>query len=430
MGAWPIKRMEELCEVTSSKRIYARELVPSGVPFLKSKEIIEKVNGQTIHSNPLFISEERFQQIVAQTGALETGDVLLTSRGTLGVPYVVSPTDRFHFADGNLTWFRKFNHLDNRYLSYFFLSPSGKAELTKCVIGSSQLAYTIAALKRIEIALPPLPLQRRIAGVLSAYNDLIKNNLRRINVLEEMAQAIYREWFIKFRFPSHEKVKMIDSPLGPIPEGWAVESIDGIANVHRGRSYRSKDLLDEGGLPFVNLKCIDRDGGFRRDGLKRYEGKYKENQKVVTGDIVMAVTDMTQERRIVARAGRVPTLDADFGVISMDLVKIEPKGGMSPEFLYGYFRGSDFADNVKQHANGANVLHLSPDRIKEYQLVLPSGGVRQRFTSFSAMVFQQIENLNRRNETLHQTRDLLLPRLISGKLDVSELDIATGQETA
>ena len=100
------KRMEELCDVTSSKRIYAKDLCTSGVPFFRSREIIEKLNGQETHSNPLFISEEKFQEILRLTGAPIKGDILLTSRGTLGVPYLVKETDRFHFADGNLTWFR------------------------------------------------------------------------------------------------------------------------------------------------------------------------------------------------------------------------------------------------------------------------------------------------------------------------------------
>jgi type I restriction enzyme S subunit len=99
MATWPLRRMEDICEVTSSKRIYATELVPAGVPFLKSKEIIEKVNGQS-HSNLLYISEQRFQEVAEQSGSIESGDVLLTSRGTLGVPYVVTASDRFHFADG------------------------------------------------------------------------------------------------------------------------------------------------------------------------------------------------------------------------------------------------------------------------------------------------------------------------------------------
>jgi len=129
MTAWPTRRINELCEVTSSKRIYANELVSSGVPFFRSKEIIERLNGQETHSNPLFISEDRFQEILRLTGAPIKGDVLLTSRGTLGVPYLVKDADRFHFADGNLTWFRNFSGLDGQYLKYYFLSPPGKAAL-------------------------------------------------------------------------------------------------------------------------------------------------------------------------------------------------------------------------------------------------------------------------------------------------------------
>ncbi|WP_294053055.1 restriction endonuclease subunit S [Thiolapillus sp.] len=320
---------------------------------------------------------------------------------------------------------------DPAYVYYLASTSIIRGPAEKSMSGASgRQRVDLSAIKELEVLAPDLETQQKIAAILSAYDDLIENNLWRIKILEEMARNLYREWFVKFRFPCHAKVRMVDSPLGKIPEGWEIVSIDDVATVHRGRSYRSKDLVDDGGLPFVNLKCIDRDGGFRRNGLKRYVGKYKETQKVVSGDIVMAVTDMTQERRIVARAGRVPTLDSDFGVISMDLVKIEPREGISPDYLYGYFRGSDFADNVKQQANGANVLHLSPDRIKEYQFVLPSKVMRDRFTAFSGLVFKDVENLNHRNEILRKTRDLLLPKLISGELDVSELEINTGKKAA
>jgi len=317
--------------------------------------------------------------------------------------------------------------IDARFLYYTVTNQPFTDYLTANAKGAAYPAVDTDTIERAEIYLPELPVQQKISAILSAYDDLIENNLRRIKILEEVAQNLYREWFVKFRFPGHEQVRMVDSRLGEIPEGWEVVRIDDVAMVHRGRSYRSKNLLDEGGLPFINLKCIDRDGGFRRDGLKHYEGPYKDTQKVLSGDVVIALTDMTQERRIVARTGRVPMLDTDFGVLSMDLVKIEPKEGFSRDYLYGYFRGSDFADNLKQHANGANVLHLSPDRIKEYQFFLPSEDLRERFTASSAMLFRQIENLNRRNITLRQTRDLLLPKLISGELDVSELDIGIGE---
>jgi len=153
---WQAERLDRCCEVTSSKRIYARELSPSGVPFYRSKEIIAILSGAREFSNPLFISEERFNEILRASGAPVHGDLLLTSRGTLGVPYLVKQGDRFHFADGNLTWFRRFKGLDSRFLKFFFLSPLGKAELKKCVIGSSQAAYTIDALKKLSIPLPPM----------------------------------------------------------------------------------------------------------------------------------------------------------------------------------------------------------------------------------------------------------------------------------
>ena len=126
MHRWPPAQLNKLCEVTSSKRIYANELCATGVPFYRSKEIIEKLNGQETHSNPLFISEKRYQEILRLTGAPIEQDLLLTSRGTLGIPYIVTKSDRFHFADGNLTWFRHFKGLDSSYLkSSWYLQREG-----------------------------------------------------------------------------------------------------------------------------------------------------------------------------------------------------------------------------------------------------------------------------------------------------------------
>ena len=273
----------------------------------------------------------------------------------------------------------------------------------------------------VPVSLPNLPMQRRIASILSAYDDLIENNTRRIAILEEMARRIYEEWFVRFRFPGHEQVKMVESELGLIPDGWFPSPVGECVTVHRGKSYKSAELADEGGLPFVNLKCMERDGGFRKSGLKRFTGSYKETQKVTTGDLVMAVTDMTQERRIVARCGRVPRLGADFGVISMDLVKLDANKGVPKDFIYGMFRWSGFADEVKQHANGANVLHLSPDRIAEYRFALPPSDVAAQFAGLISPMLHQSDVLLEKNANLRATRDLLLPKLISGELDVSTL---------
>ena len=138
----------------------------------------------------------------------------------------------------------------------------------------------------------------------------------------------------------------------------------------------------------------------------------------------MAVTDMTQERRIVARAALVPTLEGDTGVTSMDLVRVEPKPGMSKLFLYSLFRYSSFADEVKHHANGANILHLSPERVTGYELALPAGDLVGSYVSFVGPIYEEIDVLENRLDNLRRTRDLLLPRLLSGQIDVEALDHA------
>ena len=307
---------------------------------------------------------------------------------------------------------------DWRFVFYELLQHRG--DLTVQAHGAAQQNLNQDLIRQFSIRLPPLPQQRRIAGILSAYDELIENNQRRIQILETMARAIYREWFVEFRFPGHDKIPRGASPLGDIPQGWETKPLGEVAHIFRGRSYRSVDLAGEGGLPFLNLKCIDRDGGFRRSGLKRYTGEYRDTHIAKKGDIVVAVTDMTQERRIVARAALVPTLKREFGVYSMDLVRVEPRPPMPGEFLYAFLRYSSFGDEVKQHANGVNVLHLAPKRITEFQLVVPPIDLIRQFTGVSAPTLGQMDTLESQIENLRCTRDLLLPRLLSGQVTLTD----------
>ncbi len=302
-------------------------------------------------------------------------EIIVVARG-IGGTGDIKMTPRFCFLTNlSIAILLESPELHKPFLFYRLASTT----LWELRTGSAQAQITIEHLKDYEIEFPPLPLQRRIAGILSAYDELIENGERRIRILEAMARALYREWFVHLRFPRHEKALRMDSPLGPIPKGWEVKAVGEIAETLRGRSYRSVDLAEEGGLPFLNLKCLDRDGGFRRSGLKRYIGEYKDSHVARKGDIVMAVTDMTQERRIIARAALVPTLGDEFGICSMDLVRIEPKPPMPKSFLYCFLRFSSFADEVKQHANGANVLHLSPERITDFRFPVSTPELMSRF---------------------------------------------------
>jgi len=319
------------------------------------------------------------------------------------------------------------SRLDPFYLNYLLSGPALRGWMEGVANGATVPHLNMADIRSMELPpLPTLPAQRKIAAILSAYDDLIENNSRRIKLLEEMAQRIYREWFVKFRYPGHETVPLVESELGPIPQGWRVAPMGNHVRVARGRSYRGVDLADGGGLPFVNLKCVARDGGFRADGVKRYIGEFKLAHRVVRGDIVVAVTDMTQERRLVAHAARIPELDEEFGIISMDLVKVVPTD-VPGEYLHGTLRYSDFADEVKAHANGANVLHLHPDRITEFRTVFPPRHLMQRYAALVAPMEGLGDRLESGSERLRRARDLLLPRLISGEIEVDELNIAVSE---
>ena len=254
MNGWQAYRMNELCEITSSKRIFASDYVSAGVPFYRGREITEKYKGNLEVSTELFITEQKFVEIERKFGAPRPGDLLLTSVGTLGSPYVVKSGDRFYFKDGNLTWFRNLKGLDSRFLYYWLTSPLGEAELQKCTIGSSQSAFTIVLLKGMEITVPPLAKQQQIGKALSIYDELIENNQRRIRLLEEMARSLYREWFVHFRFPGHESHPLVSSALGEIPQGWNTKPVGDCVAVNPRVAV---DRMGE--KPFIPMSSLSND---------------------------------------------------------------------------------------------------------------------------------------------------------------------------
>jgi len=273
-------------------------------------------------------------------------------------------------------------------------------------------------LHRIEVCVPPRQTQQGIAEVLSAYDALIAANRRRIEVLDTMTRLLYREWFVRFRYPGHEAVGTTSSSIGSIPSGWGVGAVGEVAAVIRGRSYRRDQLVEQGGVPFVNLKCVNRGGGFRRSGLKRYAGPAAAAQHVTQGDVVVAVTDMTTDRGIVAQPARVPILDDGPGVVSMDLVKIEPSQSFQREFIYAMLRDSGFPETVREHANGTNVLHLAPELVASYLIPVPPFDLRQRYSDIVGNMFRLAEAVDAMNVRLVGMLDITLPRLIHGEIEL------------
>ncbi len=285
--------------------------------------------------------------------------------------------------------------------------------------GAAQPFISLGDARDTSVALPGLAMQQRIAAVLSAFDELIEINERRIELLADLARSLYREWFVRRRYPGSPR----DHPAGRLPDGWSIVPIGDACELIRGRSYRKVELSETGGVPFLNLKCVARGGGFRRDGLKQYTGRFKEAQRVLPGDVLVAVTDMTQERRIVAQAFRMPMLDAPFAVPSLDLVVLRPVAAELRTYLYAFLRYSGFADRVRHFANGANVLHLALERISEAPIVVPDDETLHEFSARFDALQCLGEALERSSRSLAATRDLLLPRLVTGRFEMSDVEV-------
>jgi type I restriction enzyme S subunit len=424
--------MDELCEITSSKRIFAADYVSEGVPFYRGREITEKYKGNLEVSTELFITEEKFREIERKFGAPMQGDLLLTSVGTLGSVYVVKVGDRFYFKDGNLTWFRHFKRLDSQFLYYWIGSPQGKAELQKCTIGSSQSAFTIVLLKSMEIELPPLPVQQRIAGILSAYDELIENSQRRIKILESMARALYREWFVHFRFPGHENCPRVASPLGEIPQGWEVVSFERLLSSMTGGDWGSEQPEDRDTAEVMVVRGTDFDevayGGQLRAPVRYIKPSSLVSRGLKVGDVIIensinaksrsVGTTLLVDSHVLTRLGHDAIAASFCKVFRLHDPRLAPLAHLRARHLREDAR-MEYYQNVA--ANG--IANFQAQKFaKEEQLILPTDeAMRTKLIEPIASIFQRVGVLASQLSNLRRTRDLLLPRLLSGQINVEAI---------
>jgi type I restriction enzyme S subunit len=304
--------------------------------------------------------------------------------------------------------------LDKGFLYRLFNTPHVRGHIRASASGTKVRHTAPKRIYPIRVRIPPVSEQRRISEILSAYDALTETNRRRIALLEGAAGLLYREWFVHFHFPGHEHVPFTDG----LPEGWARRAIADLADIYRGKSYTSAELAEDGGQPFINLKCFERGGGFRVSGLKSFKGGHKDQHRAGPGDTVIAVTDMTRDARIVGQAARVPRTVGENAIYSMDLVKAVPKDGVDPHWFYGMLRFSRFSAEVREEATGATVLHLKPKHIEAWSALVPPCVLRELVSEQLSVIFDQVDNLELQNQKLAQVRDLLLPRLMTGEIAV------------
>lgn len=292
------------------------------------------------------------------------------------------------------------------------MSYEGQKKLDAIAKGTAQKAVPIALIKDIELSIPDVETQKKIANILRTYDDLIENNQKQIKLLEEAAQRLYKEWFVDLHFPGHEDVAIVDG----VPEGWKSKPLSEVFDYIRGKSYISKELVETGGILMVNLKNIRSFGGYNRNAEKRYLGKYKESQELNAGDLVMGVTDMTQERRLVGHVALIPDMGETM-TFSMDLIKLIPLS-VKKNFLYATMYFGGYSKKISPLANGVNVLHLKPEAMMNMEMLIPTEEIMDQYDVIFDTYQKKIEMLQKQCDFAAEARDRLLQKLMSGEIEV------------
>lgn len=391
---WEKTRIGDHCTVTSSKRFRLSERSDTGIPFLCAKEIIQKEGGEEVTECD-FIREEAYEQVKRKFGVPTPGDLLITTRGTYGVPYIYKNTDCFYFADGNLTWLKNFDsYLLSDYLYYWVKSYEGQSKITAIAKGTAQKAVPILSIESLEINLPPLDVQKKITSILRKYDDLIRNNQKQIKLLEEAAQRLYKEWFVDLRFPGYENTKIVDG----VPEGWKRERLVDLANVQYGYAFDGS-LFNSAkkGMPIIRIRNIPSGN---------------------TGDYT---TEETNSQYVVHNGDILVGMDGEFHINSWsgpDAYLVQRTCSFRPKNLSmkGYLLQA-IQEPIKYFEStvvGATVAHLGKKHIDTITVLTCPDRMYEPFQLY----FEKRQLLLNQNWLLAETRNRLLPKLMNGEVEI------------
>lgn len=311
---------------------------------------------------------------------------------------VVYCPSKFWASDNTLVAYPANGQFDTQFLFYML----SDAKLSRYAGGAAQPLVTQTVLKQVEVRVPPLPTQQRIAGILAAYDELIENSQRRIKILEAMARGLYREWFVHFRFPGHENHPRVASALGEIPQGWEVRSIKDVAAVTYGFPFQSKKFnTNQIGSPVIRIRDI-LDASTTTFTDEVADAKYH----IKNGDILVG-------------------MDGDFHMCiwssghalqNQRVAKFESSSAIGNHHLFLALELP--IQTWNKSIVGTTVAHLGDMHIKAIQIVWPTEQFLAKANRILEPMAEQIIALKRRIQNLRRTRDLLLPRLLSGQINV------------
>ena len=385
MKVWAKEILGDLCSlITDGKHGDCRNEDSSGYYFISCKDVRE---GRIHYENARQIVRGDFAETHRRTD-LRPGDILLTNSGTIG-RLAIAPdnekTQRTTFQKSVAILKPLPETITSQFLYYSLAADRDR--LINSAGGAAQKNLLLGELRRFPIRVPPLAEQTEIASILSAYDNLIENNRRRIQLLEQAARLLYREWFVCLRFPGHEHVKIIDG----VPEGWEKKALGELIEIKKGKNI-TKDTANEGDVPVVA-------GGLT---------------PAYFHDISNAIGPVITISASGANAGYVNIYHEDIWASDCSYISQE-----STDYLYYYFLLlKSKQKEISGLQRGAAQPHVYPKDLMGLTVISPPNRVVRSFEETISNAFLLIKNLTKQNKLLAQARDLLLPRLMNGEIEV------------
>ena len=412
MNNWSVYKIENICDIKSGKRIplgFDFVINETQHPYIRARDI---KNGRINTDDLIYLDDSTFAKI--KKYIIEENDIAITIVGaSIGdIGFATKEVNGFNLTENavRLTNFK--DNVSSQYLFYLLVQNQYKEFMQTIAGGAAQPKLGIYKIQRIKVQLPPLPTQQKIASILSAYDKLIQNYKKQIEALQTAASELYKEWFVRFRFPGWQNAKFENG----IPEGWKVERLGKLVEIKSGKRLpQGYDFSDSPtSHPYIRARDIKHGNIDSNDFAYISDEVHKKLKRYIVDENDILLT-------IVANIGDVGYVNKSlqgFNLTENAVRLTHYSERIEPRYLCYYLSQPATKIYMEGLAVGAAQAKLGIYKIETIKVLLPNINIQKDFSRRITLIHTKIDNLNKQITNLTQQRDLLLPRLMSGKLEV------------
>lgn len=403
--SWKTVRLEDICVSISDGDHQAPPKVNKGIPFITISNIdnLNKID----FSNVMYVPDNYYDGLDTKRKP-QKNDILYSVVGTFGKPVYIDNDDKFVFQRHIAILRPNLEKIVPKFLYHIMLSREFYAQADTLAIGAAQRTISLTALRKMKVDIPSLEMQNKITSILAKYDDLIANNNKRIKILEKMAENLYQEWFVRFRFPGYETAEFVDG----VPKAWMFKRVEQIGKIVAGGTPSTKiDEYWNGDIPWLTPADLSSFSGIyiSRGSIDISELGLRKSSAVMLPTNTVLLSSRAPIGYVALAKNPIATNQGFKSVICNE-------DTVNCYYLFYFFKMNKSL--LESFGSGATFLELSAKGLSRMKILIPSFDIQNKFGKFISKIADEVDMLQQQNQNLIKQRDYLLPRLMSGKLQV------------